>query len=160
MESQSQKQQIIVAVVMLLIGFLIGVLITAGWYQGDSDGVGENATSTDTQQVEDNGSTGDENVADDESDLADRSNSDGSGSVSSGEVSVLASDQVAGDEVQVATVTTTTTSWVAVRESSEAGMGNILGAKRVEAGTHTDVVVRLLRATEPGNQYFVTVYRD
>jgi hypothetical protein len=67
-------------------------------------------------------------------------------------------DQAAGQMVGVA-VTLSAASWVAVHEEIDGIPGSILGAARFDAGTSAGNV-RLLRATEPGRQYFVRVYRD
>jgi hypothetical protein len=39
-------------------------------------------------------------------------------------------------------------------------MGNILGAKKVGAGAHENVVVELLRPTVVGSKYYVVLFRD
>lgn len=158
MDNKSQKQQVIVAVIMLLIGFLIGVLITAGWYQGNDEMDGTSATSTQAQQ--DDGDVAGDATDNNDNDIADRSVQDTDTAGQSGSNSVSVSNQVAGEEVTVASVVTDTVTWVAVREGEDGGMGNILGARRVEAGAHQDVTVRLLRATTPGQEYFVTLYAD
>lgn len=70
------------------------------------------------------------------------------------ELSVL--DQPAGSSVQVRSATLAQNGWVAVRDSA----GRVLGAARVDAGTHSNVAVDLLRATTAGEQYQVLVYVD
>ena len=76
----------------------------------------------------------------------------------SGAVSVY--NQPAGDTVAIGSVTVPPPGvWVAVRETKDGNLGNVLGAARV-AGPRTNVSVPLLRATEPGNIYAVELYRD
>ena len=76
----------------------------------------------------------------------------------SGSVSVTS--QVAGMSVLVESVTVPPPGvWVAVREVAGRDLGNVLGAQKV-GGPRTNVLVRLLRATETGNRYAVEVYRD
>lgn len=69
-------------------------------------------------------------------------------------------DQPSGDTVTVASVTVPPPGvWVAVREVNGTDLGNVLGAARV-TGPRSDIVVPLLRATEPGLTYAVELYRD
>ena len=69
-------------------------------------------------------------------------------------------NQRAGESVQVAGVTFTAPGWVAVREVSNGVFGNVLGAAWFPAGTHTNVMVELLRSTEGGEEYAVVLYTD
>lgn len=70
------------------------------------------------------------------------------------------SDQPAGNEVVVASVTVPPPGvWIAVREISGADLGNVLGAARVN-GPRTAVTIPLLRATDPGLPYVAELYRD
>jgi len=76
----------------------------------------------------------------------------------SGAVSVA--DQSSGMTVVVESVTVPPPGvWVAVHEVSGDDLGNVLGAARVK-GPRTQVIVSLLRATEPGRRYAVQLYRD
>ena len=69
-------------------------------------------------------------------------------------------DQPAGRAVVVKSVDVSATSWIAVRDYADQKIGNVLGAARREKGTSRDVVVDLLRATEPGKQYAVVILTD
>lgn len=69
---------------------------------------------------------------------------------------VSVGDQPAGSFVIVESVTIPQIGWVAVRDSG----GRVLGAARVEAGTHQAVQVELLRNTVSGEMYQVLVYVD
>lgn len=76
----------------------------------------------------------------------------------SGAVSVA--DQPAGLSVIVESVTVSPPGvWVAVREVNGADLGNVLGAARV-VGPHGNIIVSLLRSTEPKRSYAVELYRD
>lgn len=69
-------------------------------------------------------------------------------------------DQSAGNEVAVESVTVPPPGvWVAVREVNGSTLGNVLGAV-LERGPRANVVVPLLRATEPGRRYAIELYRD
>lgn len=70
--------------------------------------------------------------------------------------SVEAGDQRAGMSVKVQRLILAQMGWVAVRDAD----GRTLGAGRFEAGSHTDVVVPLLRATSAGERYQVLIYVD
>lgn len=115
-------------------GLMIGILLTGSWFLGDAARLAPFAPAPPAETAE-------------EPSLPE-----------SGAVSV--SDQPAGDEVIVESVTVPSPgAWVAVRETSGRDLGNVLGAARV-IGPHSLVVVQLLRATEPGRSYAVQLYRD
>lgn len=65
-------------------------------------------------------------------------------------------DQPAGMNVMVAKVSIVQTGWIAVRDAD----GRTLGAARFEPGTHVNVEVPLLRATERGQRYQALIYVD
>lgn len=69
-------------------------------------------------------------------------------------------NQAAGARVTVSNITVAKDSWVAVRDSLDGAIGNILGAVMVSAGTHENVNVPLMRATVKGSNYFLVVYED
>lgn len=69
-------------------------------------------------------------------------------------------DQSAGNTVMVESVTVPPPGvWIAVREMFGNDLGNVLGAERV-GSPRSNVLVSLLRATEPGRLYAVELYRD
>ncbi|RJR14114.1 hypothetical protein C4585_00765 [Candidatus Parcubacteria bacterium] len=70
--------------------------------------------------------------------------------------SITVEDQAATSSVKISSVTFAETGWVAVRDDR----GWTLGAKRFEPGTHTDVIMTLLRATEAGQRYQALLYID
>ncbi|HEX8946969.1 MAG TPA: hypothetical protein VF829_02020 [Candidatus Paceibacterota bacterium] len=76
----------------------------------------------------------------------------------SGAVSVNA--QPAGSSVLVESVTVPPPGvWVAVQETRDGELGNVLGATRLH-GPLSNVTVNLLRNTEPDSTYAIALYRD
>lgn len=71
-----------------------------------------------------------------------------------------AGDQPAGRAVLVKRVSLEKTSWIAVRDFADGKIGNVLGASRKDKGTTQDVIIDLLRATEPGKQYAIVIFAD
>lgn len=69
-------------------------------------------------------------------------------------------DQSAGSVVTVSKVTFSAAGWIVVREDTGSGMGSILGAQWLPAGTHENVTVDLLRKTEAKKNYFVVLHGD
>jgi hypothetical protein len=69
-------------------------------------------------------------------------------------------NQPAGSVAMVKSVTVAKNSWVAVRDSLDGAIGNILGARMVSTGASTNVAVNLLRPMVKGNNYFLVVFED
>jgi len=70
-------------------------------------------------------------------------------------------DQPAGKAVRIAHVTLPNMGWVAIHELDDAGaMRNALGAILRDAGSHENVIVDLLRGTEPEGRYAAVIYID
>ena len=115
-------------------GVMLGALVVGAWYFGGSPSEFFNSSS------------------------AVLSTSKESSPAESGAVSVA--DQSSGESVIIESVTVPPPGvWVAVREVNGVDLGNVLGAARV-VGPHVDVVVSLLRPTEPARSYAVELYRD
>ncbi len=76
------------------------------------------------------------------------------------EANVAVSDQPAGRAVVVESATLPELGWIAVREVKDGKPGNVLGAVRRDAGTSNQVVVDLLRNTEPDGAYEIVLYTD
>lgn len=70
--------------------------------------------------------------------------------------SVSVADQPAGMSVIVSSVSLSQMGWVAVKDDR----GWILGAGRLEMGTHQNISVPLLRTTESGQRYQALLYID
>lgn len=117
-------------------GIIVGVLLSGAWFAsstGDLTSL-ENALNLST-------STPSRAEADAQSSL------------------ISVKDQPSGDSVMVSSITASTPVWVAVREMNGHTLGNVLGAAKI-GGSRTDVSVPLLRATVPGQQYAIELYRD
>jgi len=70
-------------------------------------------------------------------------------------------NQRAGSAVRVQRAELAQARWIVVREKLGNGdAGNILGAKWLAAGTHTDVDVKLLRGTVGGEEYYIVIFTD
>ncbi|MDZ4227447.1 MAG: hypothetical protein U1D26_03130, partial [Patescibacteria group bacterium] len=135
----------------VIIGILAVIVLILGWWIITHPSAGVSATPDSEVAAEDDSSGSG-------SDSGGMSGPD-SGSVptttGNGEqVSVAA--QPAGSSVAVASATLSQPGWVAVRDAS----GRTLGAAWFDAGTHTDISVPLLRATEAGQNYQVLLYVD
>ena len=135
MEEKSMWNGAVIA--SLVVGLVIGFGAGVAWYKAKIKVPKEKAVET--AKVED---VKDEEIAE-----------------ASDEV-VVVEAQKAGESVTVKSVAVDEATWVAVREDKDGSLGNILGARRIEAGTQADVVVELLRPTLSGSTYHVVVYRD
>src|SRR3989344_915040 len=79
----------------------------------------------------------------------------------SGENLLVVSNQPSGERVIISMVSVSVNGWVAVHEGREDGsLGNILGARRFDAGKYFGETVELLRGTVGGNTYFVVLHSD
>lgn len=76
-------------------------------------------------------------------------------------LAISVANQPAGKAVVVQKATLPSVHWLAVRDmNADGSVGNILGAKRVDKGEVSSVVIDLLRATEPGKKYAVVAFTD
>lgn len=157
MNTEQSKQTYIIGGVMLVVGLLVGMFLTVAWYESQNGSEEENDMATSTEDInnqdenEDISGNGADNNTVDQDD-------DNTGSSLS--FSVSAQNQVAGSQVIVPSVSVGVDTWVAVREEENGQMSNILGAKWIPAGDHVGVEVNLLRATAPGQNYYVVLYED
>ncbi len=76
--------------------------------------------------------------------------------VGASDLALTIKDQAAGTQVQIAKMTLTKTSWVAVRDAKTHW---VLGARRFDAGTASGEVF-LLRATTKGSAYEGVIFTD
>ena len=138
---------VVAAVICLVVGFGIG------WYSSQaqlkSKGIenieNEDEQATTTVKV----------------DIENLGNLAAVGTVSLGESDdIEVENQAAGQTVSVKSVSLGQTTWLAVRDNNNGVLGNILGAKRLEIGKHTDVKIELLRPTLAEKSYFVVLYAD
>ncbi len=72
---------------------------------------------------------------------------------------VSVDDQPAGDLVQLTSVSLERDGWVAILESTDGQLGNVLGARRFPKGT-SQGNIELLRGTVPGTLYYAVLYSD
>lgn len=73
---------------------------------------------------------------------------------------VSVATQAAGTSTMVALVVLDAVGWAVVHEVESGHILNALGAARLDTGEHANVVVELLRGTEPGREYAVVLYVD
>lgn len=154
MEGTSSKRERLKIVVLLLIGFIIGFATHAftsvnSAVETETPAVEESESATTTPQSEE-----EETVTPVGTPVDAKANSGSSNGYS---LSVI--DQTAGNVVHVSQIVTEEEAWVAIREDINGGLGNILGAARYAAGTHTGSV-ELLRGTEEDVMYYAVIYID
>lgn len=73
---------------------------------------------------------------------------------------ITVEDQEAGSAVIVGSVTLSEDGWIVVHEENAGRIGNALGAKRKDAGTHQNTVIPLLRDTQQSIRYWIVLYSD
>ncbi len=134
---KQHKVSIIGAVIGILAGFSLG----AYWYNVSPKRAEAPEKTTNTETI---------------------SNTDGKVTLSAVDESAMIaiSDQQAGDVVLVNAVALGSQGWVAIREGNAGQLGNILGARRIDAGAWSTIAVELLRGTEVGKAYFAVLYKD
>ncbi len=122
-------------------GFVFGAVLVGAWFFGGSVSPAAPLRSTPSATTTANTANNTEVSA------------SGSGAVS-------VADQSAGSSVTVESVTVPPPGvWVAIQETSDGTLGNVLGATRVH-GPRSNVTVNLLRNTAPDRAYAVVLYRD
>ena len=73
---------------------------------------------------------------------------------------ITVNNQAAGSAVTVGSATLSTNGWIVVHEERNGFIGNALGAKRKDAGTHQNIVIPLLRDTQENTRYWIVLYSD
>lgn len=157
-----QSSVIVVGVVGLILGFIIGYMV------GGSRAMSRVASemNVDNVRMEEAGDISFENgsVATNEAQSSFDDNLSVSGgvnlAVNTTDAVFSAEAQTAGNVVIVHNVSANRVTWVAVRENNDGALGNILGARRIEAGNNQNVTVELLRPTTAENEYFVVLFED
>lgn len=132
------------------IGVLVLIVLVGGWWAFDKKGLSMKDRVSSGSEMVQQGSNTTDGAVDTKQSVAAASSVEVSGDA------VSVQDQSAGNTVSVASATVPQTGWVAVRD----GNGRVLGAARLEAGSHMSVQVELLRATESGGRYQVLLYVD
>lgn len=142
-----------------IMAMIVIILVTGAYYVGRVKGSAQANGGTMIELSED-GTLAEEGTEVTEGDLdgvTETSEVSAAGpTVTAGGEAVAVVDQSAGSIVKVASVTLAQTGWVAVRDNK----GWVLGARRFEAGTNTDVEVVLQRNTVAGEKYQVLLYSD
>jgi hypothetical protein len=152
--NNSKTQSAVVAA--LVIGLLVGFFIGRSWGNAGDDGDVDKKVPM--ENVENASTTKDSKGAEDKLPGEVVKTEAVSTTDATGEVTVI--DQNAGMTVAVSKVTLSNAGWVVVREDTGNGMGNILGALWLPAGTKEGASVELLRTTEAKKNYFVALYTD
>lgn len=140
------------------IGFIVGVLVTSSW---SSSSVSKAPVTTSTADITGVVATSTTATITTTTATA-RTKGIATGAVTNGSASgaVSVSNQQAGSSVLVDSVTVPPPGvWVTVQETHGDSLGNVLGATRVH-GPLSNVVVSLLRNTEPNRTYAVVLYRS
>ncbi len=77
-----------------------------------------------------------------------------------GSSAVSAGDQAPGMQVTLTAVSLEHAGWAVIHEDKSGKPGSILGAQRLDGGSHSNVVVDLLRATTAGGTYYAMLHSD
>lgn len=120
-------------------GFMVGFVLAAAWFLNASDVSSLLENSAETQP---------------------RASAETNTPYTTSSTRVSVEAQRAGDVVLVASVTAPAPGvWVAVQEVAGNELGNVLGAARARE-TVSNLSIPLLRKTEAGKTYVITLYRD
>ena len=140
----------------VIIGVLVLVVLVGGWMLVAGKGSGP-STAVDAALTNESASdaSGDSDANADTSSATENASSAVASVAASGEA-VKVVDQVAGGVVMAELVALKSRGWVAVQDEREW----ILGAARLEEGTHTNVTIELLRGTEKGGAYKAIIFVD
>lgn len=176
MEDTNNKRDRLKAVVLLLIGFIVG-------FASHAFTVNKESTTTDTANntavTEETGTTTptvnatnalpQENTPTQMVDVSKTPETTGEPvslatspvmqNTATGKYTFSVSDQAAGDTVEVSQTSFEKKAWLAIREDMNGEMGNVLGAYLYQQGVQSGPV-ELLRATKPASLYHAVVYID
>ncbi len=136
---------------IFIIGFTLGALTIIAW-NSEQQKPNQNSTVTTTTTSNTKNTTTTNNTT-----ASDKITAVLSSGVGTGTVNVV--NQPAGGTVSVESVTVPPPGvWVAVRETKNGELGNVLGAEYVH-GPRSNITVDLLRNTEPNKLYVIELYR-
>lgn len=156
------KQKQLQVIVLLLIGFIIGFAAHAFVVSREDAPVepedNQASTFNVVSDLQDIDNTQDGN-GEDEGVMVMPVNSTTLNNMPESGYTVSVADQKAGGIVYASQLVFEKESWLAIREQVDGQIGNILGAQRYPAGTHTGVV-KLLRDTNPGRTYYAVIFID
>ncbi len=138
----------------IIVGIVIALIFVGGWWL-----IARNASESPVVDQE----SGEVVIEDGTSTTAEVDSGSVLGSIPDDTATIVGSkefveivDQSAGMSVKVKSATLVQIGWIAVRDTD----GRTLGAGRFEPGSHANVEVPLLRATEKGERYQVLIYVD
>jgi hypothetical protein len=94
------------------------------------------------------------------SDDANLSDEEAMAGVNTTVATITVKEQMPGGTVSVEYVEISEDGWVVVHETEAGHVLNALGAARLDVGTHDDVLIELLRETNPGGTYAIILYTD
>ncbi len=133
-------------ILIFIIGFTLGALTIIAWNSEQQNNSRGSVVTTTTTPNTKNATTTPEKIT-----------AVLSSGVGTGTVNIV--NQPAGNTVSVESVTVPPPGvWVAVRETKNGQLGNVLGAEYVH-GPRSNIVVDLLRNTEPNKLYVIELYR-
>jgi len=159
MNNDHTQQLWLVGVGSFIVGVVLGLLVSTMMADSTMPHTEDRETLSDsnsTSTVE----TDPNAVTEEQQDRSVRVDTDTDNTGLSGSWHVQANNQKAGTSVVVESATLRDIGWIAVRENINGEMGNVLGAVRKNAGTHTSIAIDLLRKTVPNQAYYVVIYKD
>ncbi len=146
----------------MIVTFLLGLLIGGGsawlWLSPSGDtteGLESEKMTGDTLEI-----TGSEARKEGNTPALESVGASNGGIVVAGAGSVRVADQAAGNSVAVAEAELPQEGWVAIHDDAGGAPGNILGAKRENAGSFSNITVELLRGTASQSVYFAVLHID
>ena len=136
-------------ILSLVVGFVVGLLL--GWLlfsepEGVVEEVIENETESQVLSEEDIPELGESGV-------------EGDRSIFVEDQLIEVKDQPAGSDVFISRVALKKSGWVVVHEEKDGVRGNILGARRFDAGVFQGFVPLVLQ-TSAGERYYATLWHD
>lgn len=157
-ESSSTGSGTKMVIISLILGFVIGFGSAWLWFNPGQDANPEGAMDDNTGTMEVVDLTADQGGTQ-TIDVETLPQDEMSFDPTITENGVQVKDQKAGASVFVSLVRLQRSGWVVIREDVSGAMGNILGARRFDAG-ESQGVVELLRGTVAGGTYYAVLYLD
>ena len=161
MEERVEKNDILKAVVLLMLGFVIGFATHAFISVTGTDDADLMLDDSDTIETVVGDGEGDETkeVIDNTAPITPKVITEPVENNISASYGMSVTNQPAGELVYISEMNLVENAWIAVREDNGGQPGNILGAAWFQAGT-TSGIVELLRATEADATYYTVIFVD
>ena len=134
----------------LVLGLVIGVLISSLWSKTGKNRIESEEAGTTTEEITTDGDEQTETSLPSVSEV---------GPVDSSSNMLVIKNQEAGLSVTVSSANVTDANWVVIHEDRNGVPGNALGAARF-VGETTSGTIELLRGTLPGQKYQGIIYKD